>query len=333
MQKMKKIALLTVITALSAAAPVFSQDLQDLQNSAGHFSAALAKSLPFNTALGLNWADAYIGKVFPGMPPHFGAGFSLGYTTMDFSAFEDLMGQFGFAIPGGFKLGQMVLPAYTAEARVGGFFLPFDMGFKFGFLNDVGSASAKINYTLVGGEIRYALLEGGPILPAVSLGVGLNHLKGEFTGSAGSGVSYGIGSGETLDLSKPTVGLQWETLALDLKAQVSKSFLIITPYLGFGVSHAWSSAGYSVEADVTYKGAALDPATKDRINAGLKSAGVEGIDFNGKGIATIIEETGWSLRGFGGLSINLALFRLDLTGLYNFFDHNYGITLGTRFQL
>jgi hypothetical protein len=72
---------------------------------------------------------------------------------------------------------------------------------------------------------------------------------------------------------------------------------------------------------------------RNAINTVLKGAGVEGIDFSGKGFSTVFEETGWSLRAFGGLSVNLALFRLDLTGLFNFFDGTYGVTLGARLQV
>jgi hypothetical protein len=330
MKKMKKVLGFALGMAVFAAAPLFpQQDLKNLQKAADEFSEALAKSLPFNAALGLNWADAYIGMFLPSFPPHFGVGAALGYTTMDLSAFDGLLNQFDLSVPDGFDLGQMALPAYVTEARIGGFVLPFDVGLKFGAFENLGSSSASVNYTLLGGEFRYAILDGKEnlLLPNLSVGVGLNYLSGSFT-KTGSSLSFAVPSLPDLQLSDAKVKLQWETLALDFKAQVSKSFLILTPYIGLGASHAWSSAGYTVEG----KYPAGSPNRGD-INSALKSAGVEGVDFSGKGFSTIFEETGWSLRAFGGLSVNLALFRLDLTGLFNFFDGNYGVTLGARLQV
>jgi hypothetical protein len=337
MKRTKKIPAFVLTLALAGAVPAFSQDLADLQRAAGDFSEALAASLPFNASLGLNWADAYTGMFFPGLPPHFGVGVALGYTTVNFGAVEDLLKQFKLSVPDGFNLGQMILPAYVAEARIGGFFLPFDVGLKFGTFEDLGNSSATVDYFLAGGDFRYALVDGKKnlLLPNVSVGVGLNYLSGSFTGSQSSTLSFPVSSpGKGLELSNLKVALQWETLALDFKAQISKSFLILTPYLGLGASHAWSSAGYSVEAgSLSYNGSDITDTEKAAINAAMKSAGVEGLDFGNRGFSTIIEDTGWSLRAFGGLSVNMAVFRLDLTGLYNFFDGNYGVTLGARFQL
>jgi hypothetical protein len=330
MKKMQKILGFVLGMALFGGFPLFSQDLVNLQKAAGEFSGALAKSLPFNATLGLNWADAYIGKLFPSVPPHFGAGVALGYTTVDFDAFDDLLNQFGLSVPGGFDLGQLALPAYVVEARFGGFVLPFDVGLKFGAFEHLGNDSAAVDYLLAGGELRYAIIDGKKslLLPNLSLGLGLNYLSGSFTGSKSSlNLPYTSGAAEKLGLSNLEVGLEWETLALDFKAQVSKSFLIVTPYVGLGASHAWSKAGYRVDAKF------VTPPNEDAINAGLKNAGVEGIDFGGTGFSTILEETGWSFRAFGGLSVNLALFRLDLTGLFNILDGNYGVTLGARFQI
>jgi hypothetical protein len=335
MKKLKKVLGFALGMALLGAAPLFPQDLADLQKAASEFSEALAKSLPINAALGLNWADAYIGMFFPSFPPHFGVGAALGYTTMDFAAFDKLLNQFDLSVPGDFNLGQMALPAYVTEARIGGFVLPFDVGLKFGAFENLGSSSASVNYTLLGGELRYAIIDGKEnlLLPNLSVGAGLNYLNGSFT-KTGSSLSFAVPSsggapGSALGISDAKVKLQWETLALDFKAQVSKSFLIMTPYIGLGASHAWSSAGYTAEGTLTYPAGSSNSA----INNALKAAGVESLDFSGTGFSTILEETGWSLRAFGGLSVNFALFRLDLTGLFNFFDGNYGVTLGGRFQI
>ena len=43
----------------------------------------LAKALPYNTSVGLNWSDAFIGKF-----PRFGVGITVGTTLMPYSAFQ-----------------------------------------------------------------------------------------------------------------------------------------------------------------------------------------------------------------------------------------------------
>lgn len=306
--------------------PVFTlspTDLGELQKEVASFSGDLAKSLPFNSTLGLNWSDAYIGKLFPSVPPHFGVGGSFGFTTMDMPALEKLAGYLGYSLP--FSTNKMFLPGYTAEGRIGGFFLPFDIGFKFGYIPPTGlwGSSMNMNYLLVGGDIRYAVLDG-KVLPKISIGVGLNYMNAGVGGKVGEEQVINFDS-NYIKLEKPDVNLKWDTLSLDFTAQISKSFLIITPYLGLGASYAWSSAGYSVDANVT--------GDKQDINDYLSSHGLDSMNVDSSGISSIVKNSAFSFRAFGGFSINLMVFRLDFTGLYSFLDKNYGASFGFRFQL
>jgi hypothetical protein len=327
MYKTGKTSAINVLLVFLVSSLGFSQtELKQLQEKAGDFSDALAKSLPFNAALGLNWSDAYIGKLFPSAPPHLGVGGSFGFTTIDMGAANDLAEALGFSIP--FDTKKLMLPAYAGEARLGGLFLPFDVGVKAGFLPSVGlwgNSNVKTNYMMFGADIRYALIEGGVILPKISLGVGFNYLKGGLEASVGGARTYGFDGGGVVTMGSPDVNLFWNTKALDFKVQLSKSFFIITPYLGLGASYAWSEAGYEAEAPVTVTGG--DP------HAYLAANGLEGMDISNNKISSTIKASGFSARAFGGLSVNLALFKLDLTGLYNFRDSNYGFSLGARFQL
>jgi opacity protein-like surface antigen len=320
---------ITVAIVLGATVSVFSLEspISELQHQVNEFSDTLARSLPFNASLGLNWSDAYIGQLI-GAPPHFGIGLSGGLTTMDLGSFEDVAGLFGISMPVSINL--MPMPGYTVEGRIGGFILPFDVGFKCGVLPPVDfSRNFQFDYTLVGGDIRYAVLKG-PILPHVSVGVGLNYLKGDLsTVINGSGPSFTFG-GNTLALSDPEIGFSWETTSLDFKAQISKSLFIITPYLGLGVSHGWSKAGYTVESNLWYNG---KPVKGTDLKAIRATIGDDNIDLTGQGFSSIIKNTGWGFRAFGGLSFNLLVIRLDLTGMYNFLDRNLGGSFGVRFQL
>ncbi|MDR1399916.1 MAG: hypothetical protein LBJ41_08345 [Treponema sp.] len=323
---------------------VFSQTskpLSDLQDGVKEFSASLVKSLPFNAAIGLNWSDAYIGKVFPSLPPHFGIGVSAGMTSMKMDAFKKVLDVFDAGALGSLgDLPFMPLPAYAAEARVGGIFLPFDLGFKFGILpeNSLPLGDVKLSYTLLGASLRIAplelLLSGNPlllVLPNISVGFGVNYLSGGIGDIAiGQNMSFSFGQNNTLELSQPKLGLSWETTALDFTLQASKSLLIITPYIGVGVSSAKSKAGYGVTTKMKYNS---NDVNADSLEKELADAGLD-IDVGTDGFESIIEKRGVvSVRAFGGLSFNIAVIRIDLTGMFNFTDQNWGVSLGTRFQL
>jgi hypothetical protein len=305
-------------------------DLRDVQNGVMAFSEDLAKALPFNSALGLNWSDAYIGKVTDG---HFGAGISVGVTTMGMSSIQRLVTSFGTDIS--LDWNKMPIPAYAIEGRVGGFFLPFDIGLKFGILPSINMFGISLDYLQVGGDLRYAILDGidNPELPNVSLGFGVSYLKGGIVTSADTSQTISFGNNDSIRLGDAAVNLEWNTVSLDLKAQISKTFAIVTPYLGLGGSYAFSSAGYSVDAPITMNGQPITQADINTINSYLRDYGLEEVDVSADGISSILKINDFSFRGFGGLSLNLAAFRLDLTGLYSLLDGNFGGSVGLRFQL
>ena len=317
-----KIAIVCVILVLSIAAPAFSQvgfSLDEISKTMDEFSENVAKALPFNSSMGLNWADAYIGNF-----PRFGAGLSLGFTTMDDGSLTNIMEYFDISLPSfvsGFS--GYPVPGYTFEARLGGFGLPFDIGFKFGTL-----PLESINYLLVGGDVRFAILKQNVILPAISLGIGFNYMEGGIERSIGKDINYSYNPTDPsyyITVTKPTVNIDWSASSLDFKAQISKSFVIFTPYLGIGASTGWSKAN----VDVTMKtetGPELEQL-KQIFKEGI------GIDLNDKGFHSETEKpkNGWSFRLFGGLSFNVTVFRIELTGFYNF--DKWGATLGARIQL
>jgi len=319
--------------SLFIASPVFSQSqpqpLKNLQNSVDNFSKKLALSMPFNSTMGLNWSDAYIGQLLD-LPPHFGVGLAVGFTTIDSKPAEKLLNQFGLELPMDF--GKFPLPGYTVEGRIGGFLLPFDVGLKIGYLN-MKPADYETKYFLVGGDVRYAVLKGDVFPLKVSAGLGFNHLRGEI-GLAKKGFAQEFNfnndiSSYTMRISDPKVNLSWETSSLDIKAQASFSLAIITPYIGIGASYAWSKAGYKADAKLTDELDVPLIQDKDAVNA-IKNYG---IDVSSKGLSSIVDVNNFSARLFGGLSFNLAVVKIDLTGMYNFIDSQYGVTFGTRFQL
>jgi len=320
------LAALLILTGVSLSGFAQQLELSELQEGAAAFSKELAKSLPLNSALGLNWSDAYIGKLFPSFPPHFGVGGTFGITTMNMPVLRTLADNLGYRMP--LDTSKMFLPAYTLEARVGGLFSPFDVGFKYGHLPPLGlwGQNFTMNYTLLGGDIRYALVDGksNPLYPNVSFSVGFNYLKSGIGSKIKADQSFSYDS-ETITIAAPEMNLEWACKSLDFKFQLSKSILAITPYAGLGGSYAWSSAGYSIKGAVT--------GDTSGIREYLNSLGLDGIDVFDNEMSSIIKKSAFSLRIFGGFSVNLMVLRLDFTVLYSVRDGNYGGSLGFRVQI
>lgn len=319
------------ILAAALTLPAFSQSIEDLQNSADAMAKSLSAALPFNSTLGLNWSDAYIGQLL-GVPPHFGVGVSAGATTVQADEIKTLLTTLG--VDTGAFPGIVPIPAAVAEARIGGFLLPFDIGVKGGYIPpDLGktikdvTGGLNLDYLAAGADLRYALIKGNLLLPRVSLGVGVNYMKGGLSTTVGSDQTFTYNT-YSISATKPELGLSWETTTIDLKAQVSKSLLIFTPYLGVGAAYGMSKAGYFVKSNITTTGGTYE----DIINA-LKANDITPPDISATGISSYFANNGWAFRAFGGLSLNILVLRVDVTGLYNFSDGSYGGSLGVRFQL
>jgi len=340
----QKILALTTAVVLSAA-PLVAQTnatINDIQAGATALVDTLVTAIPFNSTIGLNWSDAYIGP-FLAIPPNFGAGLTVGATTMDGKDVANLLEKFGVTVSSDVAE-TFPLPAGMAEARIGGFFLPFDLGFKAGFIPSSVADSLsdntdglKADYLLVGGDIRYSLLKGSFLLPKVSVGIGFNYMKGGVSKELGTAQTYEFNDTYnnnlyTIEASAPDVGLTWESKVIDLKVQVSKSLIIFTPYLGLGASYGMTTAGYSIDSDVVYKKDGVVMADTTDLKNALTAAGIEVPDLSSTGISYESDGNGWGLRAFGGLSVNLLILRLDLTGLYNFSDGNLGASVGARIQ-
>ena len=341
MKKAKVLVIsIVVLMTVSISAPAQTPSFMDLQRAMSDFSMSLARSLPFNSSFGLNWSDAYIGRLFPSAPPRFGVGAAIGFTTMDRSTINTLSSYLGYEMP--FDSDRLFMPAYTVEARIGGFFLPFDMGFKVGVFppNELLGSGLRTNHFLAGWDIRYAIVDGrsNRLLPNVSLGFGINYLRGNFDTdiTETATISYTLlGVPRTIALNDTVINMNWDTISMDLKAQISRSFLIFTPYLGVAGSFARSNAGYSVDARITMDGTPvrLDPLSLTLLNLALDFMGIDDIEVRENGIFSSVSNSAFSYRVFGGVSVNLAAFRLDFTGLYNILDGNFGASLGFRFQM
>jgi len=339
-KRMFVVGLLIFLMSVSA----FSQDeaefsLEDLQTVADNFSKSLAQALPFNSTMGLNWADAYIGQIL-GKPPRFGIGISIGTTLIPVIGMDDLFSIFGVNLSlDKLKIG-IPLPGYTVEARIGGIVLPFDLGIKFGYVPTMKipfGLDIGVKNIIIGADIRYSLLPRTIKIVKLSIGFGYNYLNGGITKALELGRSFDFGNEDTgiynLNIKDPTLSIDWKTHCFELKAQASFSFKIVTPYAGVGVSYAKSQAGYRIATDVsvTKDGSPVDIDKAQEIINDLP--GLQTININEKGFESIQGINNWNFRAFGGLSFNIKKARIDLTLMYNFLSKSLGGTLGVRFQM
>ncbi len=115
------------------------------------FSESLYNALPEAATQQNVWADTYMGKLFPSIIPHMGAGVSIGGTVIDMSglktaaegiqtSYEDICSSLGDAIIAsgsyvslpsinfGLIPETFILPTASVDIRLGGVLLPMDIG-------------------------------------------------------------------------------------------------------------------------------------------------------------------------------------------------------------
>jgi hypothetical protein len=346
-QNMKRALLLVLILLLAAAGAFASPDFATFETSFNQFAQDLANGLPFNSSIGQNWSSAYIGQF-----PHFGLGVTLGATTIPYTAISQAVAALGITLPSDFSwMAQsgVPIPAYTIDARIGGFILPFDIGLKVGYippggLKSLGVTSFTADYLLAGADVRFALLKEGIIAPAISVGVGYNYMKGSI-GVPGllGGSPFQITNwtnpvdstgGHTLAMTDPSLNMQWSTNVVELKAQISKKILFITPYIGGAVSYSFGAqTGGGVQSSLTLDGGTLTQGQIDAINQAYANQG-QSITISGEGI-TVLKNSlaGFDYRVFGGLSFDIIFFYIDLGAAYDFANQAYGASANLRIAL
>ncbi len=227
MKLTKKIIALFAVVALGSSAFAFDwntiPDVQSYKDRAAKvdgglkdFTEQLAVAIPQAATQQNVWADAYIGKLFPAIPPHLGGGFNIGLTHMDTSGLAQAAKALDIK---GIK-DSYFFPVFTADLRVGGVLFPFDAGLtvmKTGSIGtDLMGADMNVKLTTFGADVRYALFEGGLVFPKVSVGAAYYYNEGNFSASS----------------KYADADIDYKVHTLALTAQASKSFLICTPFIG-----------------------------------------------------------------------------------------------------
>lgn len=313
---------LFVLIALTAAiGGAWSQDLADFQSGFTAFSGDLAATLSYNATVGNNWSDAYVGGF-----PRFGVGVAVGATTVPAESLQALFTTMDIALPAELTQYGLPIPAAALSAKIGGFFLPFDIGLKAmtvpaQLASSLSDAGIDLHYTLFGGNVRFALVKEKLLLPDVSIGAGFNRM----TGSVGMDLDVDTPSftftdiedvTHVIELSQPALSLGWTTDSYDFTLQVSKSLLFIRPYAGVGYSFGKSTVSGGLLSALKYDGAEITAAQLAEINDALSAAGQATAQLSADGVLFGAESTAPVLRVYGGASLELLILKLDLSATY-----------------
>ena len=215
-----------IMTALSAP--------ETINSGMDDFADELGFAIPQSAVQQNVYAEAFIGNIFPGIPPHFAVGINAGLTHLDTSGLASAAS--ALKIDG--VNDSYYFPVFNADVRVGGVFLPFDVGLSFMMLDvsSLNSMDSSANFTAefftFAVDARYALLKDGLVTPAISVGLGYSINKGSF--------------GASSDYAEASVDYDVQTLYAQV--QVSKTLNIpvvkigFTPFIGLrGVLKSYSN--------------------------------------------------------------------------------------------
>ena len=142
------------------------------------FTFSLIKTAPSTVSHQNMWASAYIGQILD-VPPHFGGGISMGMAQLKTDGIATVLKEMGL----NYNVKNLFLPTLTFDARIGGLFIPFDIGVHGMMIKNplefnIQETFFSIDYGTVGADIRVPLIKQNVVLPNLSLGFGYAYSKG-----------------------------------------------------------------------------------------------------------------------------------------------------------
>ncbi|PKL25613.1 MAG: hypothetical protein CVV47_06050 [Spirochaetae bacterium HGW-Spirochaetae-3] len=340
---MKRFILISMMALVAVGA--WGQDLATFQTGFTTFSADMASTLSYNATVGNNWSDAYLGSF-----PHFGVGLAGGVTAVPSASLEALFTSMGVTMPSSVKDFGLPVPAAALSAKIGGLFLPFDVGVKAMILPEAVASSLSASgitadYQLFGGNVRFGLVKEGLLFPDVSVGAGYNRLSGSISMPLDTATqTYTFNDGSTdqsLTVTDPDLSMEWTTDSFDFTLQVSKKFLFIRPYLGTGLSVGKSTVKGGMAASMVYDPDTatasdeyiLTDANLAAIKQSLADAGLDVPDISADGFMFGSENSDPVIRLYGGFSLELLILSLDLQGTYVPSTKSLGASAMVRVEL
>lgn len=291
---------LCILSAAPSANSV-SEGLKD-------FSVQLFDVIP-NVAMQQGvWPDAWIGKLVPGVPPHFGAGVTLGMARLPMDGINGAISQLNSVSDGALPTlkDNLVFPTLTADLRIGGIFLPFDLGMSFMRIPNLDlsklGADITVDFFTIGGSLRVPVLQEKPIIPAVSVGAGFMYSKGFI---------------EVREADNAYLRSDFNAKTLFLEVQVSKKILFLVPFVGFRGVISDSSNSWKWQFNATFDG----------YTVGQTQSGTETRSLSGAFGESFQPQI------FGGVGFDIFLAQTTISASYDFRNKIWGANLSLRFKM
>ena len=261
------------------------------------FCKDLCDSLPNSQTQQNVWAEAWIGKLLPF--PHMGFGINAGASKMDIKALKDAAAALSIDMKD--LKDSYVLPTVTADIRLGGIILPFDAGLTLMSIDTskIGSMESAMDpvsfdFFTIGGDVRYALLQGGGIRPKVSVGGGFYYTDGSVKVED-----------DTADAS-----LSFKSTTLFASAQASVKLICLVPFVGGRVLFSKTNVDWEVDAKW---GNILSGSSSDIAN--VAKWGILPSNFSGSGESGFFEDIHPQL--FGGVGFDLLILNITASLSYD----------------
>ncbi len=284
-------------------------------NGLNEFTDILCDTIPNTQAQQHVWAKAWIGNLLP--KPNFGLGINAGVASMDVSPLTRTAKSLGMDTGG--VPDTLAFPTLTADARVGGILLPFDVGVVVSTIDtskmglDSKLDPMSFNYFTIGGDIRYAILK----LPLFQTRI-----------SVGAGAYYTKGSVEANDSKYADAKLDFNTTTLMASTQASAKFLVFVPFVGGKLMVSKSNVDWSV-SKIQWANI-LGSANSEYINQAV-AWGLLPSKFSG-GSKTDYSDNVRPIL-FGGIGLDIPFFDLTMSASYDFMSEIAGAAVSLRFAL
>lgn len=277
---------------------VFSQQNKNINENLSDFSCQLRKIISNATSQQNIFSDAWIGYLVPGDKMNFQIGIEGALTQINM---DDLL-YAAKAIHIGSVPETYAYPTLGINAKMGGIFLPFDLGLSF-FTIDTRyfselSKGIYLNMFVIGGDFRIAILQDKKYFPAWSIGCAYFYSKG------------GIGCGNEYN----GIDVEYSTHTIIAETQLSKRISFLTPFIGYKAIFSNSENNYFWQNET-----------------GIQVNGV--LTKKGQGKSTIDFLDSFSSQIFAGIGFSLGMFQLDTSASYNITDQIFNGAVSLRMKL
>ena len=276
------------------------------------FCDELADAIP-NVQMQQNvWAPAWVGNYL-----HFGFGINVGVSDLDISMLKEIAVSLGIDEIAEVQ-DDLYFPTVTADFRIGGVFLPFDVGFTFFSLDtsDLGSsieeAMDPISFSLyaVGFDVRYALLQGGAYFrPRMSVTAGFYYTDG----------------GIYVADEDAKASLDFQSITWVLGAQGSVKFVCFIPFAGIRGLFTKTTVDWYAEANwpeiLTDVDDEYYTLLSNALNWGILPDTLEGSNTS---------EFSFHPQIYGGFGLDLLALDITFSGTYDFVSAIGSIALSMR---